>query len=155
MTELPTETDASGLRFVLVAARWNEAAVRRMVDAALDTLRRQGASDATLALWWVPGSFELPLAAQWAARGGADAVLAFGVVLRGETEHFRLVSEAASEGLMQAALTTGVPVLDGVLSAHDVAQVEARTGGAMGNVGSQIALAAIAMARLRHQVVPR
>lgn len=156
MTELRTETDATGLRFVLVAARWNEPAVRRMVDAALDTLRRQGAAEEALALWWVPGSYELPLAAQWAARGATcDAVLAFGVVLQGETEHFRLVSEAASAGLQQVAIAASVPVLNGVLAAHDEAQVVARTGGAMGNIGSQNALAAIAMARLRRAVGPR
>lgn len=154
MTELRFEPDATGLRFVVVAARWNEDAVRRMVDAALEALRRQGASDDALALWWVPGSYELPLAAKWAARD-CDAVLAFGVVLRGETEHFRLVAEAASEGLQRVALDTGLPVLNGVLAANDMTQVEARTGGAMGNLGAQIALAAIVMARLGRAVEAR
>ncbi len=150
MTEHRIDGDATGLRFAVLAARWHEPAVRRMTDTALETLRRQGAAESALALWWVPGSYELPVAAGWAARSGDwDAVLAFGVVLQGETEHFRLVAEAASEGLLRVALDTGVPVLNGVLAARDTAQVEARTGGAMGNTGSTVALAAIAMARLR------
>ena len=156
MTELRFDADASGLRFTLVAACWNEADVRRMTDAALDALRRQGARDEDLSLWWVPGSFELPVAASWAAtQAGCDAVLAFGVVIEGETVHFRLVAEAASEGLLRVALDTGIPVLNGVLAAHDHAQVEARTGGARGNLGAQVALAAISMARLRRAAVAR
>lgn len=156
MTEHRFEPDATGLRFVVVAARWNEEAVRRMVDAALGALRRQGAAEEALALWWVPGSHELPVAAAWAAASGEfDAVLAFGVVIRGETEHFRLVADAATQGLQQVALTSGLPVLNGVLAAYDMPQVQARTGGAMGNLGSQVALAAVSMARLRRAVVVR
>ena len=150
MRELPTESDAAGLSFAIVAARWNEAFVRRMADAAADVLRARGAADGALERWWVPGSFELPLACRWAAESGRfDAVLAFGVVIRGETEHFRLVADASSDGLLRVGLDTGVPVLNGVLAADDAAQVEARTGGALGNRGAEIALAAIAMARLR------
>ena len=150
MRDLPTETDAHGLSFALVAARWNEAAVRRMTDAAADVLKARGAADTALERWWVPGSFELPLACRWAAESGRfDAVLAFGVVIRGETEHFRLVADASSDGLLRVGLDTGVPVLNGVLAANDTEQVEARTGGALGNRGAEVALAAIAMARLR------
>ena len=150
MRDLPTETDARGLSFALVAARFNEAYVRRMTDAAADVLKARGAADGSLERWWVPGSFELPLACRWAAESGRfDAVLAFGVVIRGETEHFRLVADASSDGLLRVGLDTGVPVLNGVLAAYDVEQVEARTGGALGNRGAEIALAAIAMARLR------
>jgi 6,7-dimethyl-8-ribityllumazine synthase len=141
--------DARGRRFALVASRFNEPYVRRLVDAALETLRSRGAADEALELTWVPGSYELPLAAQWAATSGRfDAVLAFGVVIRGETEHFRLVADAASEGLMRVMLDTGVPVLNGVLAAHDAGQAAARTGGALGNRGSEVALAAVQMAAL-------
>jgi 6,7-dimethyl-8-ribityllumazine synthase len=147
---LGAEFGGAGRHFVVVAARFNEAHVKRMVDAALDVLRRQGVADDAIEVWWVPGSFELPLAARWAAGTGAcDAVLAFGVLIRGETEHFRLVAEASAHGLMRVALDTGVPVLDGVLAAHDVAQAEARTGGAAGNRGADVALAALQMASLR------
>jgi 6,7-dimethyl-8-ribityllumazine synthase len=141
---------ASGLHFAVVAARWNEVLVKRLVDAALDTLRRQGARDADVEVTWVPGSLELPVAASWAAGSGRfDAVLAFGVVIRGETEHFRLVAEGAARGLQRVALDTGVPVLNGVLAVYEAAQAEARAGGTHGNTGTQVALAAVSMAALR------
>lgn len=139
------------MRFALVAARWNEEHVRRMVDAALDTLRRAGVPDTAVETTWVPGSHELPLAALWAARRGVDAVLAFGVVIRGETEHFRLVADGSAQGLQRVALDTGVPVLNGVLAVEDAAQADARTGGEHGNNGSRTALAALRMAEL-HRV---
>jgi 6,7-dimethyl-8-ribityllumazine synthase len=148
--EIQPGHDAHGRRFALVASRFNESHVRRLVDAAVETLRSRGATDDALELTWVPGAYELPLAAQWAATSGRfDAVLALGVVIRGETEHFRLVADAASEGLMRVMLDTGVPVLNGVLAAYDAEQAAARTGGALGNRGSEIALAAVQMAALR------
>ena len=148
--------DASGHRFCLVAARYNEAYVRRLVDAALETLRHRGAAEGDLEVVWVPGSFELPLACRWAAASRRyDAVLAFGVIIRGETEHFRLVAEGASQGLQRVALETGVPVLNGVLATHDAGQTAARTGGALGNRGAEVALAAVQMAQLKRQLEPR
>ncbi|MBI1797161.1 MAG: 6,7-dimethyl-8-ribityllumazine synthase [Candidatus Eisenbacteria bacterium] len=141
---------ARGARFHLVAARFNEPLVSRLVDAALDVLRRRGAAEADLEVTWVPGSFELPLACRWAAeRGRCDAVLAFGVLIRGETEHFRLVAESATQGLQQVALATGVPVLNGVLAVLDAEQAAARTGGRIGNRGAEVALAAVRMAALK------
>ena len=136
-------------RFAIVAARWHEGIVQRLVAAAEETLRREGAPATAIELTWVPGSHELPVAALWAARSGrCDAVLAFGVVIRGETEHFRLVADGAAQGLQRVALDTGVPVINGVLAVHDAAQAEARAGGTHGNVGARYALAAIAMADL-------
>ncbi len=150
MREIRPGHDAAGLRFGIVASRFNEKYVQRLVDGALDTLRRQGAREEDLTAWWVPGALELPLAARWMASGPRppDAVLAFGVVLRGETEHFRLVADQSARGLLEVGLATRVPVLNGVLACHDAAQVEARTGGAVGHTGITIALAAIQMARL-------
>jgi len=155
-TEAQPVHDAHGHRFCLVAARFNEAYVRRLVDAALEVLQRRGASPTDLEVVWVPGSFELPLGCRWAARSGNfDAVLAFGVVIRGETEHFRLVARGASEGLQRVALETGVPVLNGLLATYDAAQVAARTGGELGNRGAEVALAAVQMARLRRRMEAR
>ena len=149
MREVRPGHDAHGLRFALVAARFNEAYVRRMVESAVDVLRKGGAEEGDLESWWVPGSFELPLACRWAAESGRfDAVLAFGVLIRGETEHFRLVAEAATHGLMRVALDSSVPVLNGVLAVHDAAQAAARTGGPVGNRGAEVALAAAQMAAL-------
>ena len=136
-------------RFAIVAARWNETFVRRLVDAALDTLRRGGTRDEDVEQTWVPGSLELPVAAKWAADSGRfDAVLAFGVVIRGETEHFRLVADGVTHGLQRVALDSGVPVLHGVLAVDEATQAEARCGGSHGNTGAQTALAALAMAPL-------
>jgi len=154
--EIQPGHDATSLRFGLVAARFNLDYVQRLVEAALGVLRARGAAEADLELHWVPGSYELPLAARWMASSGhRDAVLAFGVVIRGETEHFRLVADAANFGLLRVGLDTGVPVLNGVLAAYDAAQAEARCGGAVGNRGAEIALAAVQMARLRAEVAPR
>ena len=144
--------DARGHRYCLVAARFNEAYVQRLVAAALEVLRSRGAGEEDLEVWWVPGSFELPLGCRWAAATGRfDAVLAFGVLIRGETEHFRLVAEASSQGLSQVALETGVPVLNGVLAAQHSDQGAERTGGTLGNGGAEVALAAVQMADLRRR----
>ena len=153
VTVLQPESDATGLRFAVLAAKWNDHIVTRLVEAALDVLRHRGAADADIEVRWVPGSFELPVAAKWAAESGKfDAVLAYGCVIKGETEHFRLVAEAASAGLLRVALDTGVPVMNGVLAAYDAEQAAARSGGVMGNTGAQVALAGIAMARHRRAV---
>ena len=144
--------DARGHRYCLVAARFNETYVQRLVAAALEVLRSRGAGEEDLEVWWVPGSFELPLGCRWAAATGRfDAVLAFGVLIRGETEHFRLVAEASSQGLSQVALETGVPVLNGVLAAQHSDQAAERTGGTLGNRGAEVALAAVQMADLRRR----
>jgi 6,7-dimethyl-8-ribityllumazine synthase len=135
-----------------VAARFNETYVRRIVDGALEVLERGGASRSDLEVWWVPGSFELPLACRWAAETRRfDAVLAFGVLIRGETEHFRLVAESATHGLVRVALETSVPVLNGVLAVHDAEQAAARSGGPLGNRGADVALAAVQMAGLARE----
>jgi 6,7-dimethyl-8-ribityllumazine synthase len=145
--------DARGLRFAILSARFNQAIVGRLADAAVSVLEGRGAAGNAIERFWVPGSFELPLAARWCAESGRfDAVLAFGAVIRGETEHFRLVADAASNGLLRVTLDTGVPVLNGVLAVHDAAQADARSGGVLGNRGAEVALAAIEMARLRGRV---
>ena len=155
MRETHPEHDATGLRFGVVAARFNEKYVQRLVDGALETLERQGAAREAIELLWVPGSLELPLAAKWLATGpspagrACHAVLAFGVIIQGETEHFRLVADQCARGLLEVSLATGTPVLNGVLACYDAAQVEERLGGRVGHTGVSTALAAVQMARLR------
>jgi len=161
VTEFTPSDDGRGLRIGIVAAQWNEAIVRRLLDGALTTLRARGVADADIEVWWVPGSFELPTAASLAAHRGRGApaegraprefhaVVALGCVIRGETEHFRLVADAAAQGLLRVALDTEVPVLNGVLAVEDAGQAEARSGGEHGNAGSQAALAAVRMANLQ------
>ena len=148
--------DAHGHRYCLVAARFNQVYVERMVKAALDELRGRGAAEDDLAVVWVPGSFELPLACRWAAASGRyDAVLAFGAVVQGETDHHRIVADISARGLLQVMMETDVPVLNGVLAVHDAEQAAARTGGALGNRGAEVALAAVQMGRLRRELRPR
>ncbi len=152
MAEDSSGHPAHGHRFCLVASRFNEPYVKRLLAAALDVLGNRGAKPDDLEVVWVPGSFELPLACRWVASSGRyDAVLALGVLIRGETEHFRLVAEATMDGLMRVGLDTGTPVLNGVLAVHDRDQAEARTGGRYGNRGAEVALAAVQMATLRRR----
>jgi len=154
--EIQPGHDAHGHRFCLVAARFNQDYVERMLKAALDVLRGGGAADQDLVVIWVPGSFELPIACRWAARTGRyDAVLAFGVVIQGETDHHRLVADTAAHGLLLAMMETDVPVLNGVLAVHDAEQAAARTGGKVGNRGAEVALAAVQMGRLRRELANR
>ena len=149
--------DGAGLRVCVVAAKWNEAVVRRLADGALAALRAAGVADSGLEVVWVPGSLELPLAAKLAAEGGEggspgarfDAVVAVGCVIRGETEHFRLVADNTARALVDLSLATGKPVTNGVLAVENVAQADARSGGEHGNAGAQAALAAVRMANLR------
>ena len=151
--EIAPSHDAHGQRFCLVASRFNQDVVERMVTAALDVLRMRGAAESDLTVVWVPGSFELPLTCRWAAASGRfDAVLAFGAVIRGETDHFRIVADVSARGLLQAGLETGVPVLNGVLAVFDPEQAGARTGGALGNRGAEVALAAVQMGGLRRRM---
>jgi 6,7-dimethyl-8-ribityllumazine synthase len=147
---------AHGYRFAILASRFNELYVLRLVTAAAEVLITHGAGPDSIETTWVPGALELPLACRWAAESGRfDAVLAFGVVLRGETDHFRLVADVSAHGLARVALDTGVPVLDGILAAFDVDQVADRTGGHHGNRGADVALAAIRMAILRRTMAAR
>jgi 6,7-dimethyl-8-ribityllumazine synthase len=136
-------TDASDLRVVVVAAQWHEELMEALVAGALRHLAAAGVAQPSLVR--VPGSFELPVVAAAAARGGADAVVALGVVIRGGTPHFDYVCQAVSLGLMQVGLTTGVPVGFGVLTCDDVAQAWARSGapGAEEDKGAEAAAAAL------------
>ena len=154
--QYPLDHDAQGQRFCLIAARFNASYVERLVEAALGVLRQRGAAEEDLEVVWVPGSFELPVACRWAATSGRfDALLAFGTVIQGETEHHRIVAEVTSRGLLNVMLETGIPVVNGVLAVRDVEQAEARTGGRLGNRGAEAALAAVAMGRLKHAWAPR
>jgi 6,7-dimethyl-8-ribityllumazine synthase len=142
--------DARGLRFLIAASRFHRDAVERLVTGASDLLQRHGAAATHVETVWVPGALELPLACRWgAATGRFDAIIAVGVVLKGETEHFRLVADQSAAGFARVAFDTGVPVLNGVLAAHHPGQVADRSGGLLGNRGAEAALAAIQMARLR------
>lgn len=137
------------LRVAVIASRFNEAIVARLVEGASDCLARHGVPDEYVSITWVPGAFELPVVAKrLAASGEVDAVVCLGAVIRGETAHFDLVAEAAARGITQAALETAIPITFGVLATDTVEQASDRAGGKMGNKGFEAALAALEMANL-------
>lgn len=140
--------DGAGLRIALVASRFNEVVVSKLVDGALDCLRRHGVADDDLELAWVPGSWETPVVVRRLVDTGRfDAVVALGAVVRGQTAHFDYVAaQAASVGAI--ATESGVPVTFGVLTTETFEQAVDRAGGKLGNKGWEAALAAIETARL-------
>lgn len=141
--------DARDLRVAVIASRFNETISKRLVEGAVDCLVRHGAGEDRISITWVPGAFELPAAAgRMAATGEVDVVVCLGVVIRGETPHFEYVAGGAATGIAQAAATSGIPVIFGVLTTDTTEQAEARAGGKMGNKGFEAALAAIEMANL-------
>lgn len=141
--------DASGLRIAVVAARFNELVVERLVAGATDTLTRHGAATDHLTVVWVPGAFELPVVLErLAATGGFDAMVAVGCVVRGETPHFDYVAGEATSGIAAVARAHGVPIGLGVLTTDTFDQAVARAGGKQGNAGSDAAAAAIETADL-------
>ena len=136
--------DANGLRIVVVAARFNALVVDRLVDGAVAALQQIGARDEDLSVVWVPGSFEIPLAArQLAERGDIDGVVCVGAVIRGDTAHFDYVSSATTQGIAEVARTSGVPVGFGVLTVDTMEQALDRAGGKQGNKGADTALAVV------------
>ena len=147
-TELTrTALSAAGFRFAIVVSRWNNEFTSRLFDGALDALVEAGADEPSIETFHVPGAFELPLACLKAAESGDfDAVIALGVVIRGDTPHFDYVAGEASRGIMQASMQTGVPVMFGVITAERIEQVVERCGEKADNKGYEAALSAVEMA---------
>lgn len=140
-------------RFCVIASRFNEAIVTRLLDGALDTLSRHGADESQIHVIRVPGAFELPLAAQEAARSRQyDAIVALGVVIRGATPHFDYVCSEAASGLARVSLEHAIPVGFGLLTCDTIKQAMERSGTKAGNKGIDAALSAIEMANLLHQL---
>ncbi len=145
----PPEPTGAGLRVAVVVARWYPDVTERLKEGALATLRGAGVAETDVLLVEVPGAFELPQAAMWVARAGlADAVVALGCVVRGETPHFEYVARACAEGLLRAALDTAIPVTFGVITADTKEQAVARSGAATGKGGNKGVEAADAAVRL-------
>jgi len=140
-------------RFALVASKFNHEIVDRLVVGAREALLKHGVKDDAIDLVLVPGAFELPLIGErLAASKKYAAVICLGAVIRGDTDHYDYVCKAATDGILQANLTTGVPVLFGVLTCDTDEQAEERVGGKHGNKGTDVALAAIEMANLLAQL---
>lgn len=145
--------DAKGLRFALVASRFNEFITSRLLAGARDALLRHGAADSDLTEVWTPGSWELPLTAKALAETGRyDAIVCLGCVIRGETTHHIHVGGEAAKGLANVALQTGVPIGFGVLTTDTLEQAIERAGAKAGNKGADAALAAIESANLLKEI---
>lgn len=140
---------ARGLRFGIVVSRFNELLSTRLLEGALDALKRHDADEEAIDVAWVPGAFELaPVASKLAASGGYDALICLGVLIRGSTPHFEYVAAETAKGIARVSLDSAVPVAFGVITADSIEQAVERAGAKSGNKGWQAALVAIEMADL-------
>ena len=140
---------SQGIKVGIVAARFNEFIVSKLVSGALDGLKRHDVNDDDIDIAWVPGAFEIPLiASKMAESGKYDAVIALGAVIRGSTSHYDYVCAEVSKGVAQAGLHSGVPVMFGVLTTDNIEQAIERAGTKAGNKGSECAEGAIEMVNL-------
>ncbi|MBH8601727.1 6,7-dimethyl-8-ribityllumazine synthase [Thermoactinomyces sp. CICC 23799] len=144
---------ATGMRFAIVAGRFNEFITGKLVNGAVDGLKRHGAEDDAIDIVWVPGAFEIPLIAdQLAASKKYDAVIALGCVIRGATTHYDYVCNEVSKGVAAAGVRHQLPVIFGVITTENIEQAIERAGTKAGNKGWESALAAIEMADLMKQL---
>lgn len=144
---------AKGLRFAIVASRFNEFITSKLLEGALDMLRRHGAPENAVDVVWVPGAFEIPLVAKTLAAGGKyDAVICVGAVIRGATSHYDYVCNEVSKGVAQAGLATGIPVIFSVVTTENIEQAVERAGTKAGNKGADGAMAAMEMANLLKKI---
>ena len=144
-TEHEGALDASGMHIAVVAGRFNDHVAKPLLEGALDTLRDLGLDD--VGVWWVPGAFEIPLAAQ-ALVMDHDAVICVGAVIRGDTPHFDYVAGECAAGIQRVALDASKPVVFGVLTVDTVEQAFERVGGREGHKGAEAARAAVEMVTL-------
>ncbi len=144
---------ATGMKFALVASRFNHFITDRLVEGCIDTLVRHGAADGDITLVRVPGSFEIPpVTRRLAAAGRYDAVIALGAVIRGDTPHFDFIAAEVTKGIAQAGMDTGTPVIYGVITTDTLEQAIERAGVKAGNKGADAAMSAIEMADLQRRL---
>lgn len=147
---------AAGRSFGIVAGRFNDFIVRSLLDGALDAIRRHGGALEAVDVAWVPGSYEIPLAAkQMAVSGRYDAIICLGAVIRGSTAHFDYVAGGAAGGITSTMLETNVPVIFGVITTENIEQAIERAGTKAGNKGFEAAVSAIEMADLMQKLRER
>lgn len=140
---------AGGLKFGIVVARFNEFITSKLLSGSIDALKRHGAAEEDIEIAWVPGAFEIPIAAQKMARSKKyDAVICLGAVIRGGTTHYDYVCAEVSKGIAHVSMETGLPVMFGVLTTENIEQAIERAGTKAGNKGVDAAVAAIEMANL-------
>jgi 6,7-dimethyl-8-ribityllumazine synthase len=153
MNKIEGKVVASGIKVGIVASRFNEFIVSKLVGGAMDGLVRHDVKDEDITVAWVPGAFEIPLAAKKMAQSGKyDAVICLGTVIRGETSHYDYVCAEVSKGIAQVSLESGVPVMFGILTTDTIEQAVTRAGTKAGNKGYDCALGAIEMVNLMKQL---
>ena len=153
MKEVNGSLEAKGLKIGIVVSRFNSFLTEQLVKGAADAFVRMGGDEKNLTLVRVPGAYEIPLAAKkLAAKKGFDAIVALGAVVQGATAHADLINETTARAFSEISLTTGVPVLDGVVSAENLEQAVERCGTKQGNKGFSAMQSAIEMANLMRQV---
>ena len=144
---------AEGLKFGIVAGRFNEFIGSKLLGGAMDAIKRHGASEGDVDLAWVPGAFEIPLVAKKMVKSGKyDAVICLGAVIKGSTPHFDYVSNEVTKGVASVSLDSEVPVIFGVLTTDTIEQAIERAGTKAGNKGYEAAVSAIEMANLLKQL---
>ncbi len=147
--------DASVGRFAIVVSRFNEFVTQKLLEGALDCLRRHGAEEDNLEVVWVPGAFEIPyVAKEIAEKATYDGVICLGAIIRGSTPHFDYVASEVAKGVARVAMETGVPTVYGVITADSLEQAVERAGTKMGNRGFDAAMATIELVDL-YRKLPR
>ena len=150
------DLSATGRRFGIVASRFNDFIVRPLLDGALDAIKRHGGDLSSVDIVWVPGSYEIPLAAKKLALSGRyDAVICLGAVIRGATPHFDYVAGGVASGISSVALETNLPVVFGVITTDNIEQAIERAGTKAGNKGFEAAVTALEMSSLMEQIDKR
>jgi len=153
MNTIEGKLDASGLKVALIVSRFNEFITNKLLSGALDCLQRHNADEKNITVIWVPGAFEIPpVAMKVAQKGGFDAVICLGAVIRGATPHFDYVASEVSKGVALVSLQSQVPVIYGVLTTDTIEQAVERAGTKSGNKGFDAAMAAIEMAQLYKKI---
>lgn len=156
MTAIATiqgKMNAEGLRIALIATRFNDIIVERLIDGAVDYLERHGCNKTDLTIIRIPGAFELPIVCQNAAKTGKyDGIVALGAVIRGATPHFDFVAGEATKGIAAVSLATGVPIGFGLLTTDTIEQAVERAGGKAGNKGDEAAAALLETIRVLQQI---
>jgi len=148
--------DASDMSFVILVSEWNDEITFALRDGAIKTLQKHGVIEENIVVDYVPGSFELPFAAKYAAeRLFCDAVICLGCVIQGETRHFEFINNAVANGITNVGLQTDIPVIFGVLTPDTWEQAKARAGGVHGNKGDEAAITAIKMVALKDSIMTR
>jgi 6,7-dimethyl-8-ribityllumazine synthase len=153
MTEISGDFTKADARYGIIVSRFNGFVVESLLAGALDALKRQGVSEKNISVIRVPGAFEIPVTAQKMAQSGKfDAIVALGAIIRGATPHFDIVANESAKGLSSVALSSGIPVINGILTTDTIEQSIERAGTKAGNKGAEAALGAIEMISVLKQL---